>query len=228
MRQRLHIHLARMFFAILLLVGTLLLARGTALAVPDCYAQAALPAHVWAMQGVAKDTAALAITALAINGEQCVSIPLWRGMPLLRAEMFVPFSTLYEAYAEAVTQRDTAAVQRIYAWLRPTPRPFSEWIALFSAGGPPQPWGIQGLLAVVKILQTDSQTMRRLPTTPDYLQNSMRDVWPLLFIDMGGIPLPDGVRTSAPGWSIHMREYWQHVYPGMYLQEFSGRRVSMP
>lgn len=161
----------------------------TTYAAPSCYEQAVLPAHVWALE--MEKPKADKITALAADGEQCVYIPLWDNKPLLRSEMFVPFGILYATYAEAVHRKDVAALSRIYTWLRPTPRPFPLWVALLQTDqGPPQPWGVQGLTNIIRMLHPKGSAYAIQEFTPDRVQepNFVKRNWALLYIYIWGAP----------------------------------------
>lgn len=112
---------------ICLLLLTLLTALGgSALAVPECYRNAAAPAHELGFL----DPGAAEVTALTPDGQGCVEVPLYRGEPLLRQKLYAPFRQVYEAYARAVETGNRAAAVRTYTHVRPTPRPFPLWVWL--------------------------------------------------------------------------------------------------
>lgn len=217
-----------------MIVLLLVLCSSPAFPAPPCYEEAPLPAHKWAMgtEGKVVDE----VTSLAEDGKDCVRTPLWKGRPLIRHEMFVPLNMLYAAYAESETNENKDAVRRIYTWLRPTPRTFSQWLDLVRAGSAPQPWGskifkkVAAGLASENIGQTEFQKV---------FENKSYLSWMWLFIAMGGQVRADGALvgqkiTLEGDNTVRISEediygLWAGIFPVQYVDTTTrGGYVTMP
>lgn len=171
---------------ICLLLLTLFTALGqNALAVPECYRNAAAPAHELGF--LAPGTAE--VTALTPDGQGCVEVPLYQGEPMLRQKLYAPFRQVYEAYAKAREKGNRAAAERTYTYVRPTPRPFPLWVWLANAPeGAPMPWGMDMTLKILGMLQTDKSMEKDLLVRGDndLPVLDMQRAWPVLYLLMGG------------------------------------------
>ena len=162
----------------------------SAFAAPACYEQAAVPAHAFAF---ASAESLAEVTGLTPDGAGCLTIPFWQGAPIFEQKIHAPFRQVYEAYAAALERADRVAAQNLYAWLRPTPRAFPQWVELFSAEeGPPQPGGMAAAVKILRLLQPDSSFEKNLlqPGDASMPVLNMRLAWPMLFLLMGGEVYP--------------------------------------
>lgn len=158
----------------------------SALAVPECYRNAAAPAHEL---GFLEPGQASAVTALTPDGQGCVEVPLYRGEPLLRQKLYAPFRQVYEAYVKAREKGNRAAAVRTYTYVRPSPRPFPLWVWLANAPeGAPMPWGMDMTLQILRMLQTDKSMEKDLLARGDndLPVLDMQRTWPVLYLLMGG------------------------------------------
>lgn len=177
----------------------LFLSSGSALAAPACYEQATAPAHTLAF--ISSENLA-EVTGLTPDGAGCVSISFWQGSPVFEQKIYAPFRQVYEAYATAIERSDRLAAQRLYAWLRPTPRTFPQWMELFSVEeGPPLPWGMTMALKIVRLLQPYPSFEENLfhRDDPSKSDLNMRRAWPMFFLLMGGEIQPSETWGTAEG-----------------------------
>lgn len=183
----------RLFLSILLL----LVWHGVAWAVPECYEKAAVPAHEFPFQDSANITE---VTALSRNGQQCHTIAFWRGVPVIEQEMYVPFRQAYISYAKALDTNNIPALKNIYTYLRPTPRTFDQWVALFGVEeGALMPWGMPMAIDIVKLLQPNKSIAEKFTiqskNSPPML--NMQIAWPVLYLLMGGEMYPDDKKATS-------------------------------
>lgn len=159
-------------------------------ATPDCYRNAANPAHelpFLAETGVAN------VTALERDGLTCRDVKLYNGAPLLAQKIYVPMAALYESYARALESGNVNAARRAYAWLKPTPRQFPQWLWLANEpAGAPMPWGMDMALKVLRLLESDKAMEKELLQGGDAAMPvlNLQAYWPILYLLMGGEVLP--------------------------------------
>ncbi len=168
-----------------------------ALAAPECYENAKNPAHEFPF---ADATSISQVTSLSYDGKSCTSIQLVQGMPILEQEMYVPFRLVYESYAKAIQDNDHKALMQISAYLRPTPRSFSQWIDLFEVeeGFSVELGGVNNAIKIIRFLKPSSYFSKLLiedRSTPESLKPHI--TWPMLYFLMGGVMYPDGKTTSS-------------------------------
>lgn len=210
---------------LLLPLAGLALRAAPARATPDCYTSASAPAHDFVF--LPRD-APVEVTSLTPDGERCVRVTLYNGEPLLRQKLYAPFRKVYEAYARAVESGDARAAQRLYAYLRPTPRPFPLWLWLANAPeGAPMPWGTDMALKLLRILRTYPGMERQVRVNgneePPVLD--MRRAWPLLFLLMGGEVRPQGTEDWTPSALSHrqLNELLLWRYPWAVIESMRGK-----
>lgn len=213
-------HFLTQAFVVALLVCGL---HGTARSTPDCYSNATMPAHTWALVNAKKSVTIPAITGLTPDGLQCKTIPLWQGEPVLVQPILSPFRQLVESYATALKAKDTVAIQRLYSWLRPTPRTFGKYLELaFVQEGFPMDLGGNATAAqLLSLLQTTPQVEKYIVSVSNtgIINVPPASFWPALYMLMGGILLPDppGVWTGVPAdaQTGYAEEFAQGSYPVM-------------
>ncbi len=189
---------------------------GQALAIPQCYTTAAIPAHKIALHPA---QSLQEVTSLSYDGKSCEKVAFWQGAPILEGKVYAPFRQVYIAYAKALEANDVRALRLLYAYLRPTPRTFAQWLWLFEAKeGPLMPWGHTTAQRMVQFLQTDSSFERALTQHNGVLH--MHTTWPTLYLLMGGevSPLGDWSKVSV---NFNFEKFFLWRYPNYVMQKKS-------
>lgn len=176
----------------LFIIFTVLCKESHAIATPECYSSAAIPAHEYVFSD---SKAEMELTGLSEDGQSCRQIVIWEGKPLYMKPIYVPFSALYNSYARAVESKNVAALKKLYAYVQPTPRSFSNWLWLANdAQDMPQPWGMQMAVRLVELLQPHPSILKELLSSDDQYGKvlNLSLAWPTLFFLMRGEMYPDG------------------------------------
>lgn len=161
------------------------------LAIPDCYAKAANPAHEFAF--LPKDFIG-EVTSLTPDGKGCDNVAFYKDAPLVRRKLYAPMRNVYESYAHAVEKGQGATARRIFTYLRPTPRSFPLWLWL--ANSPeeaPMPWGMDMMSKLFNILKPYTEFIPSAYGRDDFNRQilNLEIAWPLLFLMTGGVVYPD-------------------------------------
>lgn len=207
---------------IILIFFLLFAVPATALSTPACYEQAAVPAHEFVFRPPQTFTE---VTGLTWNGEECLTIPFWNGSPVVRQEIYAPFRKVYEAYARAVEQQEGASAQRLYTYVRPTPRSFSFWLWLANdPEGPLMPWGMSMTLKIVRVLQPSTKIEKALLIRGDRDLPilDMQRTWPVLYLLMGGevYPKDEWVESQISSHMAQQLLHWR--YPNYLVESHSA------
>lgn len=204
--------------AVLILIVFLLFAHGQAEAVPDCYTEAEIPAHEFPFVQAEK---LREISALSADGKSCVKIQFINGEPVVRQKIYVPFRKLYESYARAVNEGNAHAARKLFAYVRPTPRPFPLWAWLYDEPeSAPMPWGTEMMAKIIRILSPDrsldefliSKDANGLPVA------RLERAWPALFLLMGGELLPSEEWASAKSSGRDLPHIYSWRFPYLTME----------
>lgn len=173
----------------MLFLLTIYLFASPVLAAPDCYINTKTPAHEFPF--VAGQTQE--VTGLSFDGNGCVSIKLYKGEPVFRQKIYVPFRNLYETYAKAIESKNSTAIKKAFTWLAPTPRSFEKFYSLASnPETPPMPWGSEMMNKIINLLAPFDDFIGSIYLLKQYGDDSQkpRIAWPALYLLMGGEILP--------------------------------------
>lgn len=208
----------------LLLVA--LLAPASALAVPDCYTSASLPAHLFPFANPREITE---VTALTDDGNECVKVPFLNGEPVMRRKMNAPMRQLYESYAKAVESRNGAAARKLFAYVRPTTRTFPQWLWLYNEPqSAPMPWGTEMMAKIIRLLAPKTYDINYLIK---YDKNHLPIVnlyrsWPVLFLLMGGelMPSEEWASCNTGGYEVQRLYSWRYPFLSLDSRENEGHK----
>lgn len=181
-------------------------------ATPACYTEADMPAHEFPF---ITENKLREITGLSADGKSCVKIPFINGAPVVRQKIYVPMRQLYESYARAISDKNGTAARKLFANIRPAPRPFPLWAWLYEEPeSAPMPWGTEMMAKIIEIL-SPSKSLNEFLVKTDANGLSvarLERAWPALFLLMGGeiLPSEEWVNSKSSG------EEMQFIYSGRF------------
>lgn len=194
-------------------------------ATPDCYKNAARPAHELPFLN---EQGAASVTAINPDGQTCQEVLLYNGKPVFNQKIYAPLRALYETYAKAIETGNAAAAKRAYAWLRPTPREFPLWLWLYNEPeGALMPWCMNMAIKIMQILQPDADFLKAAQQSRSNPILNMQRAWPLLFLLMGGETLPqhDAEKWHPASGNPEYLLVWRYPWALVEENRQDGTRV---
>lgn len=193
-----------------------------ALAAPDCYTNAAHPAHEFPF---VQEESFEVVSLDPLDGNKCLApIRFYKGAPLVRQPVYAPLRDVYASYARGLEGKDAGALRRIVAYLRPTPRTLPLWFGLANEPETP-PMELGGMRRMKEIFTFLSPTRNFMPAAYSGEVLRIDLAWPLLFLLMGGELVPSNepalFRPDETSWLWHSLE-WR--FPALVLQYDQAKR----
>lgn len=185
---------------VLMAICLVILWAESAQSAPECYTKAQYPAHEFPF---VKDREYFeAVSIDPSDGNKCLSpILIYKGEPLLRQPLYAPLGNAYASYIKGMG--DPAAMRKLVAFLKPTPRDLSGWVFLSNEPETPprEMGGMKGMKKLFDFLKPDIPFMEMYQSSEILKIN---EAWPLLFLLMGGEVIPGG----KPARDRHRDPYW--------------------
>ena len=137
-----------------LLLFTLLFPPKVIAGTPDCYKQAAMPAHKFFSLPVAERAGTSLITGITQDGEGCYEAVVLDGELVEEGVLYIPFGSLFMTYIQAMRNRDVAQIKELYQKTKALPKGPASYAKLLNL---PPPTGVTWVEVrkLMRILEVD-------------------------------------------------------------------------